>query len=58
MSGSNSMVFCKFTSNVDCKEEDRRCDKCGWNPEVKARRVEKIREKMTRRVPVLKRKKK
>lgn len=35
---------CKFNFFVDCGEQDK-CDKCGWNPEVYKKRIEKIKAK-------------
>ena len=36
---------CKFNKQVDCEERWKKpqCDKCGWNPEVEAVRIEKLR---------------
>lgn len=36
---------CKNNENVHCPYEERRCDKCGWNPKVAAARLDKIRKK-------------
>ena len=46
MSASKSTLTCKYACNVGCAYDGSRCDKCGWNPEVAARRLEKIYEKM------------
>lgn len=35
---------CKFNEGVGCYKQDR-CAKCGFNPDVYAVRVERIREK-------------
>lgn len=32
---------CRFNSGVSCGEY--KCNNCGWNPEVNARRVEEIK---------------
>ncbi len=37
---------CDHAANVNCPETGRRCDKCGWNPAVTAKRKVAIREKM------------
>ena len=36
---------CKFNGFVECRSMNR-CEKCGWNPKVKNRRLEKIEEKL------------
>lgn len=46
MSNYKEPVSCKYTSGVNCPEDGRRCDRCGHNPEVAARRLEAIREKL------------
>ena len=38
--GVNKNPSCKFNGGVDCSIKDRKCDKCGWNPEVYERRKE------------------
>ena len=35
---------CRFNKEVNCTE--KRCAKCGWNPDVAKKRSEKIREEM------------
>ena len=35
---------CKFNLYVDCEEQDK-CSKCGWNPQVQKKRIEKIKLK-------------
>lgn len=35
-----------FYPNVNCSFD---CDSCGWNPDVKKRRVEKMREELRRK---------
>lgn len=37
---------CKYHMFVNCEEEGRKCDKCGWCPAVAAKRREKIRKKL------------
>lgn len=44
MSAYKEFTDCKYRKNINCPEECRRCDKCGWNPKVAARRLEKIRK--------------
>lgn len=36
--------ICKHNFHVDCPIKDRSCDSCGWNPEVNAQRVAKMKE--------------
>lgn len=31
---------CKFNGGVECYPNERRCNKCGWNPEVAQRRIQ------------------
>ena len=31
---------CKFNKAIDCTEQ--KCEKCGWNPEVTEKRIEKL----------------
>lgn len=40
------LLPCKHATNVNCPETGRRCNKCGWNPEVTAKRKEAIRRKL------------
>lgn len=35
-------------SSVGCALENRKCEKCGWNPEVDAARREKTRERLAK----------
>ena len=39
---------CPFVKNnsVGCALDDRKCDKCGWNPAVDEVRRQKTREKL------------
>lgn len=39
----NGRFVCPYAEAVSC--EVRHCSKCGWNPEVKAKRDEEIRRK-------------
>lgn len=34
---------CRFNSWVECGEEGKACDTCGWNPEVAKKRKEKAK---------------
>ena len=34
------MSCCCFNKGVECDKNERKCDKCGWNPDVKKKRVE------------------
>lgn len=45
MSGYKEFTDCQYRKNINCPEEGRRCDKCGWNPVVTAKRKEAIRKK-------------
>lgn len=38
---------CKFSTAIDC-EKQIWCSNCGWNPEVAAARVKKIRAEVRR----------
>ena len=31
-------MYCPYNQALDCDTKDRHCDKCGWNPEVDAKR--------------------
>lgn len=42
------MKECKFNSAAEC-EEPSQCAKCGWNPHVAARRIQKVRQKKASR---------
>lgn len=36
--------FCRFNPReIGCEDENKHCDTCGWNPEVKHYRVWKLR---------------
>lgn len=36
--------FCRFNPReIGCEDEQKNCDTCGWNPEVKRYRVLKLR---------------
>lgn len=35
---------CKFNAMIDCANGMRSCGKCGWNPEVREKRIEKLNE--------------
>lgn len=35
---------CKYTVGVVCPPYERKCEKCGWNPEVSENRLQKIKE--------------
>lgn len=39
-------MACKFISNIKCSDSSN-CAKCGWNPEVRTRRLRKIKEDRT-----------
>lgn len=38
--------LCKYNENVECREGN--CLKCGWNPKVAKKRLERIRAKLIR----------
>ena len=44
MSKMQYIESCEYHTTVGCPEEGRKCEKCGWNPEVDAKRREKIRK--------------
>lgn len=46
MSKMKYVESCQYHAFVDCKEEDRKCEKCGWCPKVEAKRREKVREEL------------
>lgn len=48
-STKDSQIICEYNVGVNCLEEERRCEKCGWNPEVMAKRLEKYRSGSGRR---------
>lgn len=31
-------MYCPYNQALDCEDNDRHCDRCGWNPDVDARR--------------------
>ena len=35
---------CRYRAAVDCEDVPRRCDKCGWNPEVEEQRIKEWRD--------------
>lgn len=35
-------TICKYVDAVLCRPTQKRCDTCGWNPEVSKRRLAKI----------------
>ena len=34
---------CQYTPGINCDDTAPQCSKCGWNPEVSAKRLQKIR---------------
>ena len=44
MSKKNEVKECRFNCEVLCDIE--RCRRCGWNPEVAKKRIEKIAKKV------------
>lgn len=32
---------------VDCNQEGKKCERCGWNPDVEKKRIEKLRKMFT-----------
>lgn len=48
MGGGRSIPPCKFNGGVDCPIKDRKCDKCGWNPEIAEKRKQLNRENPSR----------
>lgn len=45
-------AVCRFNFAIDCEETKRNCSACGWNPEVNAARIERMKEKSKRGVPL------
>lgn len=45
----DNIPSCKYRRMVDCPEQYRNCDKCGFNPEVECRRILDIRKAYTRK---------
>ena len=39
---------CEYNRSIGCSLVDRKCEKCGWNPEVDAVRREKTRERLAK----------
>lgn len=37
-------TICKYVDAVLCRPSQMNCEKCGWNPEVSKRRLEKIKK--------------
>lgn len=48
MEGNNELIVketcCNFNCAINCPKNDRKCDKCGWNPIVSAKRKENIQK--------------
>jgi len=42
MANEKSENTCKFLAVINCPEENRKCDRCGWNPEVDRKRKEEM----------------
>lgn len=40
---SGTVGPCPHRGLVDCPVQERKCAKCGWNPEVTERRIKQIR---------------
>ena len=40
---------CQFNQGVLCPPVGRRCDRCGWNPEVSQKRGEEARKRRKNR---------
>ena len=38
---------CVFNKPIDCN--DHKCDNCGWNPEVAAKRIAKWKKNVTKK---------
>ena len=36
--------FCKFRTGVECSMFGDKCKKCGWNPDVEAKRIKEIEQ--------------
>lgn len=36
---------------IDCPEKDRKCSKCGWNPDVEAERIKNLKKSQICPVP-------
>ena len=41
---------CQDNEWLDCNEPEIRCDRCGWNPEVAAARLRRIRKEIGREI--------
>ena len=41
---------CYYNTGVTCSGEIRPCDKCGWNPDVDAKRKAKLFRKETKQI--------
>lgn len=41
-------VTCPYTKNIDCLENKKKCENCGWNPDVSEKRIKlwKIRRRL------------
>lgn len=37
----NKKDCCYYNDSIDCKEHERKCNKCGWSPIVKEMRIDK-----------------
>lgn len=42
MNQSNAYTPCTFNRNIQCNSQGN-CDRCGWNPVVSEKRLEKIK---------------
>lgn len=39
-------MSCPFNESITaCKKNEKKCHKCGWNPEVAKARIEKLKSK-------------
>lgn len=45
-------LICCHNHMIDCS--NHKCEKCGWNPEVNADRIERMKEKFLRGTPLKK----
>lgn len=39
------LPLCKHNVGVECSKYQRKCEACGWNPEIIKQRKEEIRKK-------------
>lgn len=44
MKSNEKLEICPNNNSVYCYPSERKCESCGWNPEVSKRRLDKFEE--------------